>query len=338
MVKAYLYRVRVKIAFLNVVRFFVVGFSLFSLSTFIQAATENPGNHNERWIPAGTFEMGSNRFHPDESPRHTRSIKGFWMDQYEVTNEMFAAFVKDTAYVTTAEVNPLVVKGISASKISIESGSAVFYSPSHLSTGTFIDWWKFVPGAFWRAPEGPGSSIIGRENHPVVHVSLADARAYAKWAGRSLATESEWEYAASVTPSFKADEIVGEKSIVSASTVRNANVWQGLFPLRNSNADGFAGTAPVGSFEPNTAELYDMIGNVWEWVDDQYTSHFQNEMNLNVSELTKKLPYSPEKHVIKGGSFLCSPDFCARFRPSARLGQESNFGSSHIGFRTIRRP
>jgi formylglycine-generating enzyme required for sulfatase activity len=300
--------------------------------------------HQERWIPGGTFAMGSSNHYPDEAPVQVRSVRGFWMDTHEVTNAMFAEFVAATGYVTTSEKEPLQVEELSATYAALKPGSAVFVMPAGLITGTLTDWWKYVPGANWRTPEGPGSDLDGRDDHPVVHITMGDAKAFADWAGRALATETEWEYAASVDP--QKQTLVSHNGQASYP-VQSANVWQGLFPLRDSAVDGFAGTAPVASYSANRAGLHDMVGNVWEWVDTAYVGDHAVGTELDVT----KVPGSPQRKttaavdgpylprsVIKGGSFLCAEDFCARFRPSARLGQEANFGSSHIGFRTVRRP
>lgn len=266
------------------------------------------------------------------------------MDTHEVTNSMFAEFVESTGYVTTSEKAPLLVEGLETSSLASQPGSAVFVVPLSLRTGTISDWWDYVPGANWREPEGPGSSLSGRADHPAVHITVEDAKAYAGWAGRALATETEWEYAASVDP--KAQRLVRHDGLPTSPVV-NANVWQGLFPLKDSAVDGFAGTAPVASYPANAAGLHDMIGNVWEWVDDAYVGGRAAGMELDMSQVfgsvsnmaAQGLTESHQQRtVIKGGSFLCAAEFCARFRPSARLGQEASFGASHIGFRTVRRP
>lgn len=249
----------------------------------------------------GSFEKGKDPIYPEEAPTLTLHIEAFELLSHEVTNAEFARFVDETGYVTDAER--------STEAGGEAAGSAVFQSAEG-SLGKFP--WKLVPGATWKTPEGPGSDITGRALHPVVHVSLADARAYAAWAGGRLPTEPEWEYAAS-----RGLPDLGRANSGAYDETGHpvANTWQGIFPLANTAADGFTGTSPVGCFGADKAGMFDMIGNVWEWTDT---------------------PYGPGTNTIKGGSYLCADNFCRRYRPAARQPEETDFSSNHIGFRIAR--
>ena len=296
-------------------------------------------------IEGGAFTMGSDRGYADEGPAHRASTGGFWIDRHEVTNARFAEFVEATGYETSAEREQRVTTP-DGEVIVLEPGSAVFRSPERLVTGHFTDWWSFVPGASWRHPEGPGSDLEERWDHPVVHVSQADARAYAEWAGRALPSERQWEYAAKYVAagarSGKGARIApeepgavtasgGEASSTAPEKVA-ANTWEGLFPLRNTERDGFSGTAPVGCYAANAAGLHDMIGNVWEWTADRYRPSHRQE----VAPRESLQPEGEETFVVKGGSHLCSPDYCFRSRAAARLEIGRLESSSHVGFRTVR--
>ena len=250
-------------------------------------------------IPAGQFQKGRQPVYSEEQPTLTVHVDGFEIQTHEVTNRQFSEFVHATGYVTDAE-RSTATGGPGA-------GSAVF---KHPGSGTSVgNPWALVAGATWHTPSGPGSDIDGLDNYPVVHVSQADARAYAEWAGGRLASEVEWEYAASLGLADPSDPISGAYGKDGQPV---ANTWQGVFPITDTQDDGYGGLAPVGCFAPSAIGLYDMIGNVWEWTDT---------------------PYAPGQHTIKGGSYLCADNFCRRYRPAARQPQDSDFSSSHIGFR-----
>ncbi len=282
-----------------------------------------PNEPAEAWIEGGPFIMGTNASYPEEGPETRRSVHGFWMDEHEVTNAQFSAFVEATGYVTVAErgVDDMI-------------GSAVFIPPSAGAPISAMNWWKFIDGASWRHPEEPQSSIAGKEHHPVIHIALEDAQAYAKWAGRRLPTEEEWEYAARGGLERATYEWGEEKP---ADGAPKANTWQGLFPAINTEKDGFEGLAPVGCYEPNAFGLFDMTGNVWEWTSTAYYPQHGLDANPKSGDIGRgpRQPSIPVS-VVKGGSFLCAENYCARYRPAARHPQERNLGTSHIGFRTVR--
>jgi formylglycine-generating enzyme required for sulfatase activity len=245
-------------------------------------------------VKGGTFEMGDTVY-PEEGPRRSVSVGAFWMDRTEVTNAQFAAFVKATGYITTAERSD-------------QKGAAVFVMPSgNADLSSITSWWRYVDGANWRHPGGPDTNLEGRDDFPVVAVTLEDAQAYAKWKGRRLPTEEEWEHAARAGATTPPDH----------EQPRSANTWQGIFPVIDTAEDGHKGMAPVGCFEPNAFGLFDMVGNVWEMTGTTYQDH------------------TPKAQVIKGGSFLCAPNYCMRYRPAARQPQEADLGTSHVGFRTV---
>ncbi len=268
-------------------------------------------------IPGGSFDMGDAGFYADEGPVVRLKVEPFRIDAHEVTNGQFAEFVAATGYVTSAE--RLVEAGWPA------NGSAVFSAAQ----------WQFVEGANWRHPEGPDSSIDGRDNDPVVQVSLEDARAYTQWAGRVLPSEAEWEYAAR---GGLERQPFAWGDVFTPGGVYMANTWQGLFPEEDAGEDGHMGRAQVGCFPSNGYGLHDMIGNVWEWTEDPYYPDKRFEPPEGVLS-TGFDPMQPETPVgvIKGGSFLCSPDFCGRYRPAARHAQNTGLGTNHIGFRTASR-
>jgi formylglycine-generating enzyme required for sulfatase activity len=299
-------------------------------------------------IPAGMYRMGSDDHYPEEAPPHQVRVDAFSISPTTVTNEQFAAFVDATGFVTVAErpLDPADFPGAPAANL--QPGSLVFtMTPGPVDLRHLSQWWTWTPGASWRTPEGPGSSIADRGDHPVVHVAFEDVEAYAAWAGEELPTEAEWEYAAR----GGLDGAVftwGDEATPGGEY--HANFWQGDFPWRNSEADGFTRTAPVGSFPPNGFGLYDMAGNVWEWTADWYSDRHPDDAEKPCCVPTNPRgpaieasfdPAQPQfrvpRKVIKGGSFLCADNYCQRYRPAARRPQMIDTGMSHIGFRTMRR-
>jgi len=287
------------------------------------------------WIPDGAFVMGSDKAYRSERPAREVRLKGFWIDTHEVTNAQFDAFVDRTGYLTVAEHTPEPIPN--APPEMAKPGSIVFVQPERVTSMDHRQWWRYVPGANWRHPGGPKTSIEGRDNDPVVHIALEDALAYAKWAGRELPTEAQWEYAARA----------GSKTVfpwgghLAPEGVHMANTWDGHFPLKNTAADGYLRAAPVKCFPPTAFGLYDMIGNVWEWTTDWYAP--QHDINDRDNPKGPPAERSADRRqsgfpvkVIKGGSYLCAPNFCARFRPAAREAQDTGLGTNHIGFRTVR--
>ncbi|MDB4986705.1 MAG: sulfatase-modifying factor 1 [Myxococcaceae bacterium] len=276
-------------------------------------------------LRAGSFVQGSTAGYADERPTRARDVAAFWIDRTEVTNAQFLAFTQATGYLTTAER---------------EGGAAVFHVPTEAElAGERYAFWRYVEGASFRHPEGPDSQIAGRESEPVVQVSFADASAYARWLGHELPSEAEWEYAARAG---REDEALHRAPLDKQGRAL-ANFWQGDFPLQNSRADGFVAQAPVGCFLANPFGLHDMIGNVWEWTSSQYTESHAVALDsaastdCRVNESADPVASSRDARVIKGGSFLCSANFCARYRVSARHPQESSMPALHVGFRTVSR-
>lgn len=304
----------------------------------IKPAPAAPATNQMAWIPGGTFWMGTEQGHSDESPMHQVTVSGFWMDRTEVTNEEFAKFVAATGYETVAERKPDPRDFPEAPPEALVPGSAVFTPPTErVPLEEFYRWWRYLPGANWRQPEGPGSSIAGKEKHPVVHISWEDASAYANWAGKRLPTEAEWEFAA--RGGLERQPFVwGETQVPDGKWA--ANIWQGDFPLKNEVTDGFASTAPVGSFAPNGYGLYDMAGNVWEWCWDWYRpDYYASSPKANPQGPPDSFdPNEPNmpKRVQRGGSFLCSDVYCSGYRPSARMKASPDTGLSHSGFRCVK--
>jgi len=281
-------------------------------------------DRSEIRIPAGTFLMGSARYH-DEGPVHSVMVAAFWMDRFDVTNAQFAKFVAATGYVTDAERRPDPKDYPEIPAERLEAGGAVFVAPADgRAPEDDVRWWQFVSHANWRHPYGPTSSIVGHENDPVVQVSYRDALAFARWTGRELPTEEQYEYAARGGLNGKT-YAWGDQLTPGGRWM--ANVWQGDFPNQNTTEDGYNGVASVGCFPPNGYGLYDMIGNVWKWTSSPY-SH---------ATASSAQPASRVVRTIKGGSFLCSRNYCRRFRPAARQPEESGFSSMHLGFRTVSR-
>jgi len=299
-------------------------------------------------IDGGEFAMGSERFYPDEAPVRRISVAGFWIDPYPVTNTQFAAFVDNTGYVTEAERVPDPALYPGAPPENLVPGALVFVMPpGRVHLGDFTQWWAWTPGADWRHPIGPESSNSASADHPVVQVSHTDAAAYCGWAGRELPTEAEWEFAARGGLNG-ATFTWGDED--PQETQPLANTWQGRFPHENTELDGWTRTSPVGSFPPNGYGLYDMAGNVWEWTDDWYTSERASDTShacCGPSETrggTREQSLDPgqpdiviPRKVVKGGSHLCTPQYCYRYRPAARQPQMIDTATSHIGFRTIAR-
>ena len=253
-------------------------------------------------IAGGSFVMGDDPHYPEEGPPHAVKVDPFWIDSHELTNAEFARFVKATGYRTMAERLPPKLPG--APPEMLIPGSAVFTVPTHDDPR----WWRWVVGAEWRHPSGPKESIVGRDREPVVQIAYEDAEAYARWAGKTLPTEAQWEYAARAGRKALPEPLDGEGR-------PQANYYQGVFPVRDLGLDGYKGRAPIGCFKPNALGLYDMIGNVWEWTSD---------------------PGGPQgDHIIKGGSYLCAGNYCARYRPAARQFQERGLGTDHIGVRFV---
>jgi sulfatase modifying factor 1 len=281
------------------------------------------------WIAGGEFSMGSESFYPEERPVRRVGVEGFWIDRYQVTNAAFARFVAETGYETVAE-RPIDLGVVSGAPIdTYPAGSMVFRltdGPVELEDSRL--WWVYVQGAQWRHPLGPQSTIEDRGDHPVVHIAYDDAVAYARWAGKALPTEAEWEYAAR---GGLAGKIFAWGDEMEPGGVVMANTWQGDFPWRSTKPAGQERTAPVGSFPPNGYGLYDMAGNVWEWTEDWYGGSV--EASYDPDEPAIRVP----RKVLKGGSHLCSPTYCLRFRPSARMPQMVDTGMSHLGFRCVRR-
>jgi sulfatase modifying factor 1 len=295
-------------------------------------------------IPGGTFRMGSDMHYPEERPAHLVSVDAFWIDACLVANAQFSRFVAETGYRTVAErpLDPALYPG--ALPGTLVPGALVFHMTSGpVDTRDFRNWWRYVPGANWRHPQGPLSTIDGLENHPVVHVAFEDAEAFAIWAGKSLPTEAEWEIAA--RGGLDGAEFVWGDELTPGGQ-HMANTWQGPFPWRNFVADGFTGTSPVGSYPANAYGLSDMAGNVWQWTTDWYsTSHTVGKMdacctprnprgaNAEVSYDSAQPHVRIPRKVVKGGSFLCAPSYCRRYRPAARQPQMVDTAISHLGFR-----
>jgi formylglycine-generating enzyme required for sulfatase activity len=298
------------------------------------------------WIPGGTFRMGSDRHYPEEAPVHSVTVSGFWIDRTPVTNTDFRRFVRATGYVTLAELKPDARDYPGALAKMLRAGSLVFTQPKHeVSRGQWGQWWQFRFGANWRRPYGPRSSIATLADHPVVHVAYRDALAYAKWAGKELPTEEEWEFAA--RGGLDGCDFAWGNELTPGGK-HQANTWQGSFPHENLNTDGFQGTSPVTAFSRNGYGLHDMIGNVWEWTSDWYAPDHQvpiaggccttvnpvggrEERSFDPSQPEIRIP----RKVLKGGSHLCAPNYCQRYRPAARYPQPVDTSTSHVGFRCI---
>ena len=316
-----------------------------SLSASIEAPRNAPHPSMIR-VPSGTFRMGSENFYPEERPVHSVRVDGFWMDRYTVTNEQFALFVAATGYLTLAErpLNPAEFPG--APPENLVPGSMLFQKTAGaVDLKNYAHWWAWTPGTSWRHPFGRGSSVKRLKQHPVVHVAYEDAEAYARWAGKDLPTEAEWEFAARGGLEGK-NFTWGDEDFPGGKAM--ANSWQGEFPWQNLARDGFEGTSPVGSFPANGYGLYDMAGNVWEWTSDWFVPRLADDVVKsccipdNPRILSPDKSYDPRqpqfripRKVVKGGSHLCAPNYCLRYRPAARQPQMIDTSMSHVGFRCI---
>jgi formylglycine-generating enzyme len=297
------------------------------------------------WIDAGRSRMGSDCHYPEERPVHDVIVAGFWIDKHAVTNRDFAAFVAATGYKTVAERQPNPANYPGADLRLLKAGSLVFYkTKGPVDLSNIGNWWRWMPGAYWRHPEGRGSSVAARLDHPVVHVAFEDVEAYATWAGKALPSEAEWEFAAR-GGADGAEFVWGAEFAPGGQQM--ANTWQGEFPWQNLVADGFERTSPVGRFPPNGYGLYDMAGNVWEWTTDWFAVQHEIPASpccvpanprgapLEASYDTTQPECRIPRKVVKGGSFLCAPNYCRRYRPAARHAQMVDSGMSHIGFRCV---
>jgi formylglycine-generating enzyme required for sulfatase activity len=296
------------------------------------------------WIPGGTFLMGSDKHYPEEAPTHKVKVRGFWMDPRTVTNREFERFVEATGHVTLAE-KPANAADYPGAKPELLVPSSVMFQRTSgpVDLRNPYQWWTYVAGADWRHPRGPASSLEGLADHPVLHVAYEDAETYARWAGKELPTEAEWEFAARGGLEGAA-YVWGDEFMPDGKPM--ANTWQGQFPWQNLLEDGYEWTAPVGSFAPNGYGLYDMAGNVWEWTTDWYQQHEEIQHscctldNPRGGEAEKSYdPRTPgvriPRKVMKGGSYLCAPNYCRRYRPAARMAQAVDTSTCHLGFRCI---
>jgi sulfatase modifying factor 1 len=286
------------------------------------------------WVPGGAFAMGSKHFYPEERPVHRVEVEGFWIDRTPVTVAQFRRFVSETGYVTVAEspLDPADYPDVEPA--ALVPGSLVFQkTPGPVDLRDVRNWWRYVPGASWSHPEGPDASISGRHRHPVTHVAYEDALAYAAWAGKGLPTEAEWERAAR---GGLEGAIFAWGDELAPGGRMMANSWQGEFPWQNLRTDGYEGTSPVAAFPPNGYGLYDMTGNVWEWTSDYFAAHGEAVANACCAPGARAGERIPRR-VIKGGSHLCAPNYCLRFRPAARQGEAVDTSTSHIGFRCVLR-
>jgi formylglycine-generating enzyme required for sulfatase activity len=299
-------------------------------------------------LAGGTFRMGSDNHYPEEAPAHRVSVQKFWIDRTPVTNRQFKAFVKATGYVTTAEIPPDPKDYPGALPEMIYAGSLVFDPPRSVhNLRDWSQWWTFMKGANWRHPYGPKSNINVLDSHPVVHVSFADALAYAKWSGKDLPTEAEWEFAA--RGGLDGEEFAWGNALTPGGK-HMANTWQGQFPNQNLCEDGFERTSPVTAFPPNGYDIHDMIGNVWEWTSDWWSATHEPDaakpccIPANPRGGAETASYDPcqpqiriPRKVLKGGSHLCAPNYCQRYRPAARHAEPVDTSTSHVGFRCVRR-
>jgi formylglycine-generating enzyme required for sulfatase activity len=309
-----------------------------------RSANDNPYGRMA-FIEAGEFAMGSDRHYPEEAPSHRVAVAGFWIDRFPVTNEDFSRFVHDTAHVTVAERDADPADYAGARDDLLVASSVVFRRPkSQVDMANPYNWWRYVPGANWRHPDGPRSTLKGKGRHPVVHVAYEDALAFARWAGKDLPTEAEWEYAA--RGGLEAQDYAWGSELEPDGRVM-ANTWHGEFPYRRVPEDHET-TSPVGSFPPNGHGLFDMIGNVWEWTSDWYAARHNAPVSSCCSGAStargaaREASFDPRtphvkipRKVMKGGSFLCAPNYCRRYRPAARMAQPIDTSTCHLGFRCV---
>jgi formylglycine-generating enzyme required for sulfatase activity len=297
-------------------------------------------------IPGGTFRMGSDKHYPEEAPVHRVTVDPFWIDRTPVTNREFRKFVNATGHVTFAEIAPDPKDYPGALPHMLKAGSLVFTPPNHpVDTRNWGQWWNFKFGANWKRPYGPRSSISGLDDHPVVHVAYRDAEAYAKWAGKELLTEAEFEFAA--RGGLEDAEFAWGDELTPGGK-HMANTWQGEFPHQNLVLDGYEHTSPVTAFPPNGYGVYDMIGNVWEWTSDWYSPKHEadapkaccipenprgghEDASYDPAQPNIKIP----RKVLKGGSHLCAPSYCRRYRPAARHAEPIDTSTNHVGFRCV---
>lgn len=295
-------------------------------------------------LPGGRFTMGSNDFYPEEAPAHEVTVGAFSIDRGPVTVADFMRFVNETGYVTVAERPPDPAMYPDADPSLLVPGSVVFHpTPGPVPLDDPMQWWRYIPGAHWRAPAGPGTTIEGREQHPVTQVAYEDARSFAQWAGKDLPTEAEWEFAARGGLD-RANFAWGDEIDPGGTVV--ANTWRGQFPWQNVGSNGHAGTSPVGAFPANGYGLFDVCGNVWEWTRDLFGAHEPTKASCCGPVDARGVATAPvgsddsaviSKRVIKGGSHLCAPNYCLRFRPAARQAEAVDTATTHIGFRCVTR-
>lgn len=296
------------------------------------------------WVPAGEYRMGSDHHYPEEAPAHPVEVDGFWMDATPVTNAQFRRFVEATGHVTFCEIAPNAADYPNADPALLVAASVVFVPPPRrVDLRDHYQWWQFIPDANWRHPQGPGTSIEGRDDHPVVHVAYADIEAYARWAGKALPTEAEFEWAA--RGGIDGEYAWGDE--LTPGGKHMANTWQGEFPWQNLAEDGFAGTSPVDAYPANGYGLHDLIGNTWEWTCDWYRPRHPAAaakaccIPSNPRGASQDESYDPSqpiripRKVMKGGSHLCAPNYCRRYRPAARMAQPVDTSTSHLGFRCV---
>jgi len=309
-------------------------------------SSQEPGHSDMVRIPGGTFRMGSDKHYPEEAPSHRVTVSDFWMDRTPVTNRDFRKFVNATGYVTFAETPPDAKDYPDALPDMLKAGSLVFMPPKHaVDLRNWSQWWRFKFGANWRRPYGPRSSISGLDHHPVVHIAYRDAEAYAKWAGKDLPTEAEWEFAA--RGGLDGAEFAWGDELTPGGE-QMANTWQGVFPHENLGRTGDARTSRVAAFPPNGYGLYDMIGNVWEWTTDWWSTRHEADaakpccIPQDPRGSREQDSYDPclpkikiPRKVLKGGSHLCAPNYCRRYRPAARHAEAVDTSTSHVGFRCV---